>query len=216
MLGVVRIITATAVATCLHVVSVEAQTQQDWALCLGQDLRSPDLPIEGCTAVIQTGRQVVDRLAIAYNNRGVAYRLKQEFDQAIDDFNEAIRLRPNYANAFNNRGVAFRNKGDLDHAVADYDEAIRLKPDYFAALYNRGLVFAEKRDYTRAIDDFTVVLRADPRNPLVLYRRSQALMGKGDVGAAEADLASARTIRPDIIDAVERIGFEIPAGRGER
>jgi tetratricopeptide (TPR) repeat protein len=78
-----------------------AQSQQEWALC--QDLRSPELPIQGCTAVIEAGRQVLDRLAAAYNNRGVAYRLKTEYDKAIGDFDEAIKLRPNYPNAFNNR-----------------------------------------------------------------------------------------------------------------
>jgi tetratricopeptide (TPR) repeat protein len=114
------------VAGCLLAVSAPAQTQQDWALC--QDHRSPDFPIQGCTAVIRTGRQLLDRLAIAYNNRGVAYRLKTEYDKAIDDFNEAIKLRPNYPNALNNRAVAYRNKGDLDHALADYDQAIALKP----------------------------------------------------------------------------------------
>ena len=72
-------------------------------------------------AVIKTGRDVIQRLATAYNNRGVALRLKADYAAAIADFNEAIRLAPNYANAFNNRGVAFRNAGDLEHAIADYD-----------------------------------------------------------------------------------------------
>jgi tetratricopeptide (TPR) repeat protein len=190
------------VAGCLLVVSAPAQTQQDWALC--QDLRSPDFPIQGCTAVIQAGRELLDRLAIAYNNRGVAYRLKTEYDKAIDDFNEAIKLRPNYPNALNNRAVAYRNKGDLDHALADYDQAIALKPDYLAAYYNRGLALDDKGEYQRAVADFTLVLQADPNNPLVLFRRSQALLKKGDIEAAKADMAAARAIRPDIAEAVAR------------
>jgi tetratricopeptide (TPR) repeat protein len=85
---------ALTVGGYLQAVSAFAQTPQEWALCLGQDFSSPDLPIKGCTAIIQTGQQVIDRLATAYNNRGVAYRLKAEYDKAIEDFNEAIRLRP--------------------------------------------------------------------------------------------------------------------------
>ena len=134
-----------AIAGTMPSGSVPAQTQQEWMLC--QDLRSPDYPIQGCTAVIQAGRQILDRLAFAYNNRGVAYRLKAEYDKAIADFDEAIKLRPDYPNAFNNRGVAYRNKGDLDHAMADYDQSITLKPDYLAAYYNRGLVLQEKGAY---------------------------------------------------------------------
>jgi tetratricopeptide (TPR) repeat protein len=201
--GPAFILLALAVAVCLLSAPAVAQTQQDWALC--QDLRSPELPIQGCTAVIEAGRQLLDRLAAAYNNRGVAYRLKTEFDKAIDDFDEAIKLRPNYPNAFNNRGVAYRNKGDLEHALADYDEAIQLKPDYLAALYNRGLALLEKGDYGRSVSDFSTVLEADPQNPLVLFRRGQALAKNGNIEASNADFATARTIKPDIADAVARM-----------
>src|SRR5580658_4212721 len=113
---VARIALTLAVAGCLQAVSGLAQTPQDWAHCLGQDLSSADFPIQGCTAVIQAGRQMLDQLATAYNNRGVAYRIKGEYDKAIDDF-EAIKLRPGFANAFNNRGVAHRNNGDLNGAL---------------------------------------------------------------------------------------------------
>src|SRR5450759_4296412 len=100
--------TALMVASFTQIAPTLAQTPQDWANCLAGDLSTPDLPIEGCTAVIETGNQVLRRLAAAYNNRGVAYRVKANYAQAIDDFNEAVRLEPKNANAFNNRGVAYR------------------------------------------------------------------------------------------------------------
>ena len=56
------------------------------------------------------------------------------------DFDEAIRLKPDFAYAFNNRAVVRYDKGDLEGALKDYDEAIRLKPDYSEALYNRSIV----------------------------------------------------------------------------
>jgi tetratricopeptide (TPR) repeat protein len=166
--------------------------------CLAGDLRSPDVPIAGCTAVIKTGEGILRRLANAYNNRGVAYRLKANFAQAIEDFNEAIRLEPKYANAFNNRGVAYRNTGDLDRALTDYDQAIFIKPDYYAAFYNRALVFTDRQEYAKAISDFKFVLQADPKNPLVLYRLGSVLVKTGDADAGNADLAEAKAIKSDI------------------
>jgi tetratricopeptide (TPR) repeat protein len=186
--------------------SAVAQTQQDWTLCLTGDLRTPDIPIDGCTAVIQSGRQVLQNLARAYNNRGVAYRVKGKYAEALNDFNEAIRLVPDYGTAFNNRGVAYRNIGDLDRAVADYDQAIRLKPDYVAAFYNRGLALTDKHQYERAIADFTTVLKTDPHNPIALYRRGTAYLSTGNVAAGNADLAEARTIKPDIAEDIARSG----------
>jgi len=194
------ILVASSVAPAL------AQTPQDWENCLTGDLRTPDVPIDGCTAVIKTGEQILRRLAAAYNNRGVAYRLKANYAQAIDDFNEAIRLEPKNANAFNNRGVAYRNMGDLDRAVADYDQAILIKPDYFAAFYNRGLALADKKEYAKAISDFTVVLQGDPKNPTVLYRRGTTYLHSGDTEAGNADLAEAKAIKVDIAEEIRRGG----------
>ena len=201
----ISLVIALMVASCFQGAPTFAQTPQDWALCVGQDV-TPDLPIEGCTAIIKTGREVLRRLASAYNNRGVAYRVKANYAEAIDDFNEAIRLVPDFANAFNNRGVAYRNMGDIDRAVADYDQAIRIEPDYIAAFYNRGLALADKREYGKAISDFTAVLRLDPKNPTVLYRRGTAYLNSGDIAAGNADLAEAKAIKPDIAEEIGRGG----------
>ena len=192
------------VADCFRSAPASAQSAEDWNHCLRGDLRTPDVPIEGCTVVIKGGDQLLRNLATAYNNRGVAYRLKANYAQAIDDFNEAIRLVPKNASAFNNRGVAYRNIGNLDRAVADYDQAISLKPDYIAAFYNRGLALADKQEYAKAISDFNVVLHIDPKNPTVLYRRGTTYLSKGDIEIGNADIAAAQAIKPDIADDIRR------------
>jgi tetratricopeptide (TPR) repeat protein len=188
-------------SACLNVLALHAQTEEDFTVCLHEDLRSPDLAVKGCTAIIEAGRQILERVATAYNNRGVAFRNKQQYGKAIGDFDEAIRLEPHFTTAFNNRAVAYRNMGDLDRALADYNEAIRLQPKYLAAFYNRGLVLMDKGEFHRAIDDFTAVLHAGPPNAVVLYRRSQARAKSGDSHGAKADLAAAQAIRPDIVEA---------------
>ena len=59
-------------------------------------------------------------------------------EDAIADYDEAIRRRPNDSETYYNRGTAKQDLGRFEDAIADYDEAIRLRPDLPEAYYNRG------------------------------------------------------------------------------
>ena len=73
-----------------------AQLSQNWTWCVNKDNAvSFDLAISGCTAVIQSGKESKKNLSIAFNNRGNAHYLKKDYDRAIADYNESIRLDAN-------------------------------------------------------------------------------------------------------------------------
>jgi tetratricopeptide (TPR) repeat protein len=178
-----------------------AQNPRDWSQCIGREGPSVDVVIEGCTAVIQSGQAPPKNLATAFDNRGVAERLKGEYDHALQDYEQALRLNPNNANAHNNRGIIYRIKGDYGRAIADYDEAIWLKNgDFPAAFYNRALSYADKGEYDRALADFDVVMRFDQKNAVALYARGLTLLKKGDGEAGKANIAAAKEINPDIAE----------------
>jgi serine/threonine protein kinase len=73
---------------------------------------------------------------------------------AIADYNQAIKLNPNFAFPYNNRGWAKYNLGDKQGAIADYNQAIKLNPDFAVPYYNRGLIYKELNDNEKAIKDF--------------------------------------------------------------
>src|ERR1700722_760687 len=77
------------------------------------------------------------RNASAFVSRGFAYNNKGDYDRAITDMNEAIRLDPKNPSPFNNSGFAYAEKRDYDRAIAGYSEAIRLNPKFALALINR-------------------------------------------------------------------------------
>lgn len=91
--------------------------------------------------------------------RGTAKNDLKDYQAAIADYDEAIRLNPELAEAFNNRGNAKDELGDHAGAIADYDEAIRLKPDYAGAFHNRGISKFNMKDNPGAIADFDEALR---------------------------------------------------------
>src|SRR4030088_160198 len=139
-----------------------AQTPQERQWCESENGVTADQRVDGCSAVIKAGREKGDKLAEAFNNRGVAYRLKGDHERAIQDYGQAIKLNAKFAAAYINRGVAYDHKGDYDRAIADYEQALKLKPSA-EGHFNRGIAHLAKRDYDRAIDDYNqaIKLKAD-------------------------------------------------------
>ena len=97
--------------------------------CNGIGRTSPEARISGCTALIDSRQGTTTTLAIAYNNRGNAYTAKSDYDRAIQDFDQSIKLNPTYIKPLNNRGLAYLRKGDYDLAIESFDEAITLNPN---------------------------------------------------------------------------------------
>jgi tetratricopeptide (TPR) repeat protein len=62
-------------------------------------------------------------------SRGEAYRGINQFDNAIRDYTEVIRLDPSNAFAYGGRGIAYGMKSQQNQAIADLEMAIRLNTD---------------------------------------------------------------------------------------
>ena len=101
------------------------------------------------------------RNAWAYNFRAVAWRHRGEFDRAIADYSEMLRLMLT-AVTYTNRGVAWEAKQEYDEAIADHNQAIRLDPANKIAYFNRGDAWSGNKEYGKAIADFNEAIRLDP------------------------------------------------------
>src|ERR1700678_1932196 len=109
----------TAFLTLATLLSASPATADDADTCVHA---SGDEQIAACTRAINSGRWAGAGLAWAYTDRGNAYQKKGDNDRAVQDYDQAIRLDPNFAAPYSGRGNAYHGKGDNDRAIADYSE----------------------------------------------------------------------------------------------
>src|SRR5579871_6846776 len=88
----------------------------------------------------------------AYHLRGIAWFERREFDKALVDFGEAIRLKPN-KESYNRRGAVWNIQKQCDRAIEDYTESIRLDPNYVSSYIGRALALKTVKRSGKAKQD---------------------------------------------------------------
>jgi len=100
------------------------------------------------------------------------------YSSAIQDYDRALDLEPDYANVYIGRGIAYANLEDYPRAIQDYDRAISLNPDEPAAYYNRCYAFLLIKDLQRAQTDFSFYSRLNPTDINAAWMTQWLGMGK--------------------------------------
>jgi tetratricopeptide (TPR) repeat protein len=136
--------------------------------------------------------------ANAYNNRGLARFKKDDIEGAIEDYNQALKIRPALANTYMNRAAALRSNGDLQGALRDLDRAIELKRDFFEAYSNRGSLKLDLEDTAGALDDLNRSIELNNRIPEPFYQRGYVFMALKDFDRSIVDFDHAIKLAPDM------------------
>lgn len=104
--------------------------------------------------------------------QGCNYCERHDYHNALDAFNQAIRLNPKYAQAWNNRGNALSELKRQPEAFASYEQAVALHPSYHQAWHNRGILLKEMGAYGNAIESFDRAIALSP-DPLYFHHRDE-------------------------------------------
>ncbi len=111
----------------------------------------------------------------AWFNKGLAFSAQNKYDEAIEAFNEAIKLDPNYAEAWNGKGNALAGQGKYDDAIKAYDESIRLDPKNADAWKDKGdLLYSIGEDMVFSMEIESPISKSSEKygEPTELYKKA--------------------------------------------
>jgi tetratricopeptide (TPR) repeat protein len=107
--------------------------------------------------------------AVALYNKGVDASGKEDFKQAIEFFQQALKIDSEFAFAWDNLGLAYRKSGDLDNALAAYNKSLSIDPNGKTPLQNAAIVYQYKKEYDLAIKAYQRLAELDDKNPETFY-----------------------------------------------
>jgi tetratricopeptide (TPR) repeat protein len=135
----------------------------DWDRCKDvNNADTADRALAACNRILNN-RAEAKNYAMALRNRCGIWYTKSDYDHALADCNQAIRMEPRSAIAYNRRGLIWHAKDNEDPAIADFDQAIGIDPNFAFAFFNRALAWRAKGDNGRADADKAKAIRLDPK-----------------------------------------------------
>jgi tetratricopeptide (TPR) repeat protein len=139
--------------------------------------------------------------AIADSNFGVTLIQKGSVDEAIVHYQEALKIKPDYAEAYYNFGNALLRKGSVDEAIVKFQKALEIKPNFLEACYNLGNSLLQKGRMDEAIAYYQKALKIKPDCAQACSNLGYCLFQKGSVDEAIAYYQKALEIKPDYAEA---------------
>ncbi|NES72407.1 MAG: tetratricopeptide repeat protein, partial [Okeania sp. SIO2D1] len=120
----------------------------------------------------------------------------QHYQEAINSFEQAIKVKADYADAWNNRGVCLAKIQKYQEAVKSYNQAIAIKNNYSDAWNNRGVALMKLGIYGEAIACYDNAAKIKPDFFSAWYNKARCCLLKGAVEAGLKSLKKAISLNP--------------------
>ena len=142
--------------------------------CLSEDW---ERRIVGCTAIIDSPIASPDQKAVAYATRALALSLKGQFERSIDDYDQALKIEPNFAVALNNRAWAYHRWGKGPKGLVDVEKSLALSPMSEHTWDTRAHIRQSMGNHAAAFADYEQAANIGGERMVKLYQCGLASAG---------------------------------------
>ncbi len=143
---------------------------------------------------------------VAYDILGNASERAGRIEEAITHFEQALRVKPDYAEAHYHLGNAFLQGGTLSDAIGQYEEALRLRPDFAEAHCSLGIALYQTGKREEAIDHYEQALRVRPDFAEAHHDLGNAFLKEGKLSDAIGQYEEVLRLKPDFAEAHGNLG----------
>ena len=137
--------------------------------------------------------------AILYNISGACYASLGQMDTAVNRYEKALDIKPDYADAHNNLAITLQGLDQLDAAVERYKKALAIKPDYAEAHYNLGDTLHKLGQLDASVRSYEKAIAIKPDYAEAHNNLGNTLKRLGQLDAAVRSYKKALAIKPDYV-----------------
>jgi tetratricopeptide (TPR) repeat protein len=106
-----------------------------------------------------------------YNNLGFGFLNQGKYQEATNQYKEALRINPNSAEAHNNVGLVFLNQDKYQEAIPHLNEALRINPNFAEAHFNLGNAYLRAGNRGLALKEYDILKAMNPGLADALHQR---------------------------------------------
>lgn len=128
--------------------------------------------------------------------QGLLYISDNNYDEALDNYNQAIEQKPEKADFYKKRANLLVKMKKYDQALKDYDQAIKLNPSLAEAYIERGNLLKERGDNEKAVADYSAALNINQENPTILKERRDLYLALKEPSLAFKDTTNLFELDP--------------------
>jgi protein O-GlcNAc transferase len=144
--------------------------------------------------------------SLLLNIAGACYAGLEKFDIAVEFYNKAIMINPNYAKAHYNLGGALHELGQLDESVKSYESSLLIEPDYAQAYNNLGNVFRELGQLDDSLSCYKKSIKLDPNYAEAFFSASIIFQDLGQFEDMVEYLEQVLILKPNFSEAHNYLG----------